>query len=395
MLFCAIRRACCGFFYALVFEHGEEAGSPVVLLLLWVEARLVLGAVVLGTRTAGVEVAPAWRVRGRGHVSGEYHALAFTFLLWVGDGDGGEQRGGVGVAGFAVQSRPVSDLHDLAEVHHGYPVRDVLDHREVVGDEDVGEVELLLEVLQQVDDLGLDRDVQRRDGLVADDQARVERDGPGHPDPLTLPAGELVRVAVVVLGVEAYHLEKLLNTLLAIAAVASVYVVNFQGFRDDIAHGHARVQARVGVLEDDLHVPPHVEHLLAVVAQYVLALEDHRSLSRFQQPEDESRQRALAAPRLPHQPERLALSDREVHTVHSLHVSHGTLQHAGSYGEVHLQVPGLKQILAGLAVGLWAAVRPLGHVATPSSSSTRRLFFSISSTERMHAAVWAGFFSSR
>src|SRR5215207_5774701 len=47
-----------------------------------------------------------------------------------------------------------------------------------------------------------------------------------------------------------------------------------------------------------------------------------------------------------------------------------------------------------MAVGLGTgSVR--GHVSTPSSSSTRLLFFSISSTDRMHAAVWPGFFSSR
>src|SRR5215208_3812128 len=71
------------------------------------------------------------------------------------------------------------------------------------------------------------------------------------------------------------------------------------------------------------------------------------------------------------------------------------LPHAGPYGEVHLQIPGLQQIFAGMAVGLRAVARPLGHVSTPSSSSTRLLFSSISSTERMHAAVCAGFFSSR
>ena len=45
-------------------------------------------------------------------------------------------------------------------------------HREVVGDEQVGEAELLLQVFEQVDDLRLDRDVERRDRLVADDQLR-------------------------------------------------------------------------------------------------------------------------------------------------------------------------------------------------------------------------------
>src|ERR671912_462969 len=102
MLFSPLRRACSGLLYALALEHGEEAGSLVVHFLLRVETRLVLGAVVLRPRTAVVEVAPAGRVRGRWHVSGDDHALALALLLGVGDRDGREQRGGVGVARLAV-----------------------------------------------------------------------------------------------------------------------------------------------------------------------------------------------------------------------------------------------------------------------------------------------------
>src|SRR5215210_8108669 len=110
------------------------------------------------------------------------------------------------MAGLGVERLPVGDLYYLAEVHYGDPVRDVLDDGEVVGDEDVGEVELFLEVLQEVDDLSLYRDVKRANRLVADDKTRVQRDGPGDPDPLSLSSGELVRITIVVLGVEADHL---------------------------------------------------------------------------------------------------------------------------------------------------------------------------------------------
>ena len=81
--------------------------------------------------------------------------------------------------------------------------RDLADHREVVRDEDVGEVELALEVLEQVEDLRLHRDVERRHRLVADDQLRLQRERARDADPLALAAGELVRVAVVVLRARA------------------------------------------------------------------------------------------------------------------------------------------------------------------------------------------------
>ncbi len=87
------------------------------------------------------------------------------------------------------------DLDDLAEVHDRDPVRDVADDREVVRDEEVRQLEVGLEGLEQVDDLGLDRDVERRDRLVADDEVRVERERAREPDALALAARELVRVA--------------------------------------------------------------------------------------------------------------------------------------------------------------------------------------------------------
>ena len=49
---------------------------------------------------------------------------------------------------------------DLAQVHDGDSVRDVADDGEVMGDEDVGEVEFLLQVGEQVDYLGLNGDVE-------------------------------------------------------------------------------------------------------------------------------------------------------------------------------------------------------------------------------------------
>jgi hypothetical protein len=72
--------------------------------------------------------------------------------------------------------------------------------------------------------------------------------------------------------------------------------VDLQRLGDDVAHRHAGVQARIGVLEDDLHVPAHDKHLLAVVAEYVLAIDEDLTLRRFQKAQDEAGERALAAP---------------------------------------------------------------------------------------------------
>jgi hypothetical protein len=64
-----------------------------------------------------------------------------------------------------------------------------------VRDEQVGQAELVLQVVEQVDHAGLDRDVERRDRLVEHQQLRAEGQRAGDADALALAAGELVREA--------------------------------------------------------------------------------------------------------------------------------------------------------------------------------------------------------
>ena len=90
----------------------------------------------------------------------------------------------------------VALLDDLAEVHHRHPVGDLGHHAEVVGDEHDRHAELLLQLPQQLQDLRLGGDVQRRRRLVGDQQLRPA--GQRHRDHRALPhaAGQLERVRV-------------------------------------------------------------------------------------------------------------------------------------------------------------------------------------------------------
>ncbi len=58
--------------------------------------------------------------------------------------------------------------------------------RQVVADQDVAEVSLVADVGEQVEDLGLDRHVQRGDRFVKDQDRRLGRQGAGDRDPLPL-----------------------------------------------------------------------------------------------------------------------------------------------------------------------------------------------------------------
>ena len=131
------------------------------------------------------------------------------------------------------------ELHDLAEVHDRDPVGDVPDDREVVRDEEVGEVEVALELLHQVDDLRLDRDVKGRHGLVANEEVRIERERAREADSLPLPARELMRIARARVGGEADRLQQLAYRLAELLAAAAV---DAQRLADHARDRVARIQ---------------------------------------------------------------------------------------------------------------------------------------------------------
>ena len=190
----------------------EEAGD-LVPGFHFLELGLALQALVHALPAAVVEVAAGAHLVRRGHVAREDDALARPSRPGIRDGRRREQGLGVGMQGLLVEVRRAGDLGDDAEVHDRHAGGDVLDDREVVGDEEVGEAELLLEVLEEVEDLGLDGDVEGRDGLVAEHQLGPQGEGAGDADALALAAGELVGVAVLEEAGEAHALHELLDPL--------------------------------------------------------------------------------------------------------------------------------------------------------------------------------------
>jgi len=122
-----------------------------------------------------------------------------------------------------------------------------------VGDEDVGQPELVLNVLQQVHHLGLYRYVQSGDRLIANDDLGIQGQSPGHTDPLALTAGELVRVPVDVVGVEPHQFQQL-GYPAALLVLGHDAGMDRPRFADDIAHRHPRVERCIRILEDDLDV---------------------------------------------------------------------------------------------------------------------------------------------
>ena len=67
-------------------------------------------------------------------------------------------------------------------------------HCQIMRDEDQGKPQLVLQIHQQIDHLCLNGDIQRRHRFVTHHQLRPADDRPRDPDPLRLPARQLVRI---------------------------------------------------------------------------------------------------------------------------------------------------------------------------------------------------------
>ncbi len=99
-----------------------------------------------------------------------------------------QQGAAIGMLRKAEQRARLGLLDLLAQMHHGNAVGQMLDHGEVVTDENHGQAQLGFQLQQQVDDLRLHRHIQRRCRLVADQNAgfqdqrtRWRRAGAGRP----------------------------------------------------------------------------------------------------------------------------------------------------------------------------------------------------------------------
>src|SRR5438132_5871233 len=95
-----------------------------------------------------------------------------------------------------------SHFDDPAQIHHRHPMADMLDDGEVVGDKEIRKAMALLEVLKQIDNLRLHRNVEGANRLVANNELWANTKGAGDADPLALAAAELMRVSLGVLRIQ-------------------------------------------------------------------------------------------------------------------------------------------------------------------------------------------------
>ena len=89
-----------------------------------------------------------------------------------------------------------------------------------------------------------------------------------------------------------------------------------QGFGDDIADHHARIERGERVLENDSHVLTLFPQGRAFQREDIDTRQAHTARRRFQQAQNRTSCSALSAAALAHQADSLAAADRKVNTIH-------------------------------------------------------------------------------
>src|SRR5947209_8202032 len=80
-------------------------------------------------------------------------------------------------------------------------------HRQIVRDKKIGQTQLLAQIEHQIDDLRLNRNVERRDRLVANDEFRFQHQGACNGDALALTSREFMWISADRLRWNAHAIE--------------------------------------------------------------------------------------------------------------------------------------------------------------------------------------------
>ena len=209
------------------------------------------------------------------------------------------------------------NLDDPAEIHDAHAVRDMAHGRQVVADEQIGQPEFVLQVPHQVQDLRLDRNIERRGRLVANQEFRIAGKGAGNRNALALAAGKLVRILLAVRRRKA-HLRQQAADPLAQFRPSIRQPECPERLRNDVVHPPARVEAGIGVLEDHLHPAPAAGALGRREPGKVQAVEQHAPGSRAVEAHDQPGDGGLPATGLADERQRFPLRDRKGNAVHGL-----------------------------------------------------------------------------
>ena len=201
----------------------------------------------------------------------------------------------------------------------------MLDHRHIMGNEDVRNVPLLLDVLEKIQNLRLDGDVQCGDRFVADDKPGLQGQGPGHADALPPAAAQFVGIGEGETPGQAHRVHQVIDTLLQFLPVPAE-VIGPQRVSDQLGHTESGVQRGKRVLENDLHVFAQGLAPFPLGGGNIFPVKIDFPGGGVQKTQNHPAQRGFAAARFTHDTQCLSLLHAEGHIIDGVENAAGGLK---------------------------------------------------------------------
>ena len=256
--------------------------------------------------------------------------------------DRADQALGIGMARIGEQLPDRGFLHHLARIHHHDALRDLGDDAHGVGDQHDRHAEAGFHVLQEIEDLRLDRDIERRRRLVGDQELRTARQRHRDHHALAHAAGKLMRIVVdAALRIRDLNQRQHVDGSLQHGAAAQA-LMQRDHLADLVADGVDGIERGHRLLEHDGDFPgANPVHLVRRQRNEVAALPQDLSAGdasgrHRDQLQDRQRRDGLAAAGLADDAHRLAAADGEIDAIHRLH-------DAVVGGEMRLESPDIEQ----------------------------------------------------
>ena len=171
-----------------------------------------------------------------------------------------------------------ADLHHHAALHNGDTVADTHGLVEVMGNKHDGALFVALEAQQLILHLGADQRVKGGERLIHQQDIRVISQRTGKPDPLTHPAGQLIRIRICpLLQVDLFQ-----RIQCTVVAFRFAHPGQFQAECGIIDHRHMRHQSK-GLKHHADFFTPYLTQCLIGNHSDIFAVNQHLAAGRFYQ----------------------------------------------------------------------------------------------------------------
>ena len=173
----------------------------------------------------------------------------------------------------------ISELHNISKIHNTDRIGNMFHYGKVMGDKEIRQFELLLQILQKVNYLCLNGYVQCGNRLIADYELGIQSQSSRNTDSLSLSAGKLVWIPSLMEGLQTAFVHDLINILLIFLHRNEFMLLH--RFSDDFSDRKSWRERGERILKDDLHLGTHLIHLILRNIVNLSSVKENLSCSLF------------------------------------------------------------------------------------------------------------------